>query len=169
MKGESRALDAASSIDLANGARGEIVDIVLHLEEPERDEGTREVTLHYPPAYILVKFASTKAGTLRGLEAGVLPIVRRVAAQPLTIYGVKVTIHREQLPITAAYAFTDHQAQGQTLRPVLVDMAKPPSGAITPFNAYVACSKSGWAGLDTLHMRRGLETVHDLSQRASAK
>lgn len=36
----------------------------------------------------------------------------------------------------------DHKAQGQTVAPVIVDLGKPPSGRLTPFNAYVALSRS---------------------------
>ncbi|KAL1709675.1 hypothetical protein EV121DRAFT_252694 [Schizophyllum commune] len=52
------------------------------------------------------------------------------------------TIHRRQLPITPAYAFTDYRAQGQTLPSVIVDIAKVPSGKLNLFNVYVALSRS---------------------------
>ncbi|KAF8527303.1 hypothetical protein JB92DRAFT_2698590 [Gautieria morchelliformis] len=55
--------------------------------------------------------------------------------------GRKATVHRRQLPLTAAYAFTDYKAQGQTLRPVIVDIGNPPSGGLNVFNAYVAISR----------------------------
>ncbi|KAF8478323.1 hypothetical protein JB92DRAFT_2601607, partial [Gautieria morchelliformis] len=44
--------------------------------------------------------------------------------------------------LTAAYAFTDYRSQGQTLPCVIVDIATPPTGGLTPFNAYVALSRS---------------------------
>ena len=52
-----------------------------------------------------------------------------------------MVVSRTQLPITAAYAFTDYHAQGQTIAPIIVDIGQPPTGAITPFNVYVALSR----------------------------
>ncbi|KAF8893443.1 hypothetical protein BD779DRAFT_1620513, partial [Infundibulicybe gibba] len=49
-------------------------------------------------------------------------------------------IHRRQLAITPAYAFTDYKSQGQTIKHVIVDLADPPSGKLSPFSAYVALS-----------------------------
>ncbi|TFK80876.1 hypothetical protein K466DRAFT_459022, partial [Polyporus arcularius HHB13444] len=49
-----------TDLDVANGARGEIIDIVLHPDEPPI--GTDPVvTLHHPPSYILVKLHRTRA------------------------------------------------------------------------------------------------------------
>ncbi|KIO03570.1 hypothetical protein M404DRAFT_145052 [Pisolithus tinctorius Marx 270] len=47
-----------------------------------------------------------------------------------------------QLLITPAYAFTDYCAQAQTLEHCMVNIGMPPSGQLTPFNAYVALSCS---------------------------
>ncbi|KAF9502972.1 hypothetical protein BS47DRAFT_1310416 [Hydnum rufescens UP504] len=49
-----------------------------------------------------------------------------------------------------AYSFTDYRAQGQTISFVLVDLAQPPSGRLTPFNTYVALSRS--SGRDTIRL-----------------
>ncbi|KAF8463787.1 hypothetical protein JB92DRAFT_2823948 [Gautieria morchelliformis] len=54
--------------------------------------------------------------------------------------GSKGTVQRRQLPLTA-YTFTDYKAQGQTLQPVIIDIARPPSGGLNAFNAYVAISR----------------------------
>ncbi|KAF8485528.1 hypothetical protein JB92DRAFT_2760948 [Gautieria morchelliformis] len=50
-------------------------------------------------------------------------------------------IRRRQFSLMAAYAFTDYKAQGQTLRPVIIDIGNPPSGGLNAFNAYVAISR----------------------------
>ncbi|KIL62628.1 hypothetical protein M378DRAFT_80921 [Amanita muscaria Koide BX008] len=63
-----------------------------------------------------------------------------------------VTITRRQLPLTPAYAFTDYRAQGQTIDCVIVDLGRPPTGKLTPFNAYVALSRS--SGRDTIRLLR---------------
>ncbi|KAI5986549.1 hypothetical protein EDC04DRAFT_2589632 [Pisolithus marmoratus] len=44
--------------------------------------------------------------------------------------------------MTAAYAFTDYQSQGQTISYVLVDIACLPSGTLNLFNLYVTLSRS---------------------------
>jgi len=43
--------------------------------------------------------------------------------------------------MTSAYSFTDCRSQGQTINPALIDIGPPPSGGLTPFNAYVALSR----------------------------
>lgn len=144
-----------TEIDLANGARGEIVDIVLHPDEPEYDRSQREVDLRYPPLYVLVKFERTRASQLLGLAEKVLPIRPWTFAQQLVLDGHKLRVQRVQLPLCAAYAFTDYRAQGQTIRPVLVDLARPPTGALTAFNAYVACSRA--VGRDMIRFIRPVD------------
>ena len=47
-----------------------------------------------------------------------------------------------QLPVTAAYAFTDYCSQGQTIQHVIVDIASPPTGTLNLFNLYVALYRS---------------------------
>ncbi|KAF8484114.1 hypothetical protein JB92DRAFT_2762661 [Gautieria morchelliformis] len=52
-----------------------------------------------------------------------------------------------QLPITAAYVFTDYRSQGQTIPYMIIDIAPPPSGGqLTLFNYYVALSRSSGQG-----------------------
>ena len=62
-----------TDLDLTNGARGEIVDIILwHPDEPPIVDAP-VVHLKYMPAYILVNL-SRRAAALGGLEANVIPI-----------------------------------------------------------------------------------------------
>jgi hypothetical protein len=68
------------------------------------------------------------------------PIIARFP--PISSIFLLITIDREQLALTAAYAFTDYKSQGQTMECVIIDLAKPPSGTLTSFNAYVALSRS---------------------------
>ncbi|OAX36187.1 hypothetical protein K503DRAFT_695564, partial [Rhizopogon vinicolor AM-OR11-026] len=44
--------------------------------------------------------------------------------------------------ITPAYAFTDYISQGQTISHTMIDIKTPPTGGLTPFNVYVALSRS---------------------------
>lgn len=104
------------------------------------------VKLKYLPKYILIKLSRTRATQLDDLGEGVVPI------EPIsTNYKIKVytkegkacqrTIKRLQFPLTAAYAFTDYWAQGQTIPYVIVDVASPPTGMLSLFNLYVALSQ----------------------------
>jgi len=136
-------INISTDLDVANGARGHAVEIVLDAREEISATQTEFYELQFPPTYILVRMIRTKAAVLDGLESGVLPII------PLTkTFSVvngnskKVTVTRQQLPITPAYAFTDYCSQAQTIDHCIVDLAKPPSGQLTPFNAYVALSRS---------------------------
>ena len=54
----------------------------------------------------------------------------------------KMSISREQLPMTPAYAFTDYRAQAQIIEYCVVDIGLPPYRQLTPFNAYIALSHS---------------------------
>ncbi|KAF8798283.1 hypothetical protein BYT27DRAFT_7055534, partial [Phlegmacium glaucopus] len=67
----------------------------------------------------------------------------------------KVKLERRQLAIVPGYAFTDYKAQGQTLAYIIVDIAKPPSGKLSPFNVYVALSRS--RGRQTIRILRDFD------------
>ena len=135
-----------TDLDVTNGARGEIVDIILHPDEPPiSDEPI--VTLRHLPSYILVKMNRTRATQLEGLEESTIPV--QVATRSFQIkvrkpggQYVTKTVRRRQFPMTAAYAFTDYRSQGQTIPYVIVDIATPPTGGLDLFNLYVALSRS---------------------------
>lgn len=57
--------------------------------------------------------------------------------------------------MTAAYAFTDYRAQGQTIPYVIIDIVKPPSGGLSLFNLYVALSRS--SGRSTIRLLRDFD------------
>lgn len=59
--------------------------------------------------------------------------------------------------MTSAYAFMDYCAQGQTIPYVVVDIAKPPSGHLTPVNMYVALSRS--SGQQTICLLREFDAT----------
>jgi hypothetical protein len=90
---------------------------------------------------VLFKPSRSSFPKLENLEEGVIPVFPAEASFFINgKNGTKIT--RRQIPMTAAYAFTDYKSQGQTLEHVIVDLAKPARGALTPFNAYVALSRS---------------------------
>ncbi|KAJ8587746.1 hypothetical protein M405DRAFT_934534 [Rhizopogon salebrosus TDB-379] len=51
-------------------------------------------------------------------------------------------ITRRQFPLSPVYAFTDFKSQGQTIEHVSVDIGKTTFFKLSPFNAYVALSRS---------------------------
>jgi hypothetical protein len=144
-----------TELDVANGSRAEIVGIGLHPEEVgfENDNCIQKLT--YPPSYILVKLLRTKMNPLAGLPPQVIPISPITKTFTISVGGNSLTVSRTQLPITPAYAFTDYRAQGQTIAPVIVDIGRPPTGALTPFNIYVALSRA--KGRDSIRLLRDFD------------
>ena len=63
--------------------------------------------------------------------------------------------HRCALWLIPAYAFTDFKSQGQTTNHVIVDLGKTVQFTLSPFNAYVALSRS--KGRDTIRLLRDFE------------
>ncbi|KAI0049248.1 hypothetical protein FA95DRAFT_1489493 [Auriscalpium vulgare] len=151
-------LNVQTDLDIANGVRGIIYAIILSEDEPEHTS-SRRVTLQYPPAYILVKLDRTRVPKLHGLPEHVVPIVPAQKTFQITLPDRRTgktrtsTVQRRQLPVTAAYAFTDYRSQGQTIPYVIVDIASPPVGSdLSLFNIYVALSRS--SGRDTIRLLR---------------
>ncbi len=150
-----------TDLDLTNGARGVIVDIVLDPEEPPIGEGP-VIHLQHLPLYVLVKMSRTRASRLPGLDPGVIPVqpmtsTMRIKLNTKTKTGAAMqrTVYRRQYPITPAYAFTDYRAQGQTLPYVLVDIVSPPTGGLNLFNVYVALSRS--SGRESIRLLRDFD------------
>ncbi|CEL58884.1 hypothetical protein RSOLAG1IB_12210 [Rhizoctonia solani AG-1 IB] len=132
-----------TELDIANGARGTVVRIITGSAN-ESDGGTGHIQdLSYPPICVLVKLWRTKAQKLPGLDEGVVPIVPIRTQFSLKLPKSKeLNISRQQLPLTPAYAFTDYRSQGQTIPYIIMDLATPPTGGLTPFNSYVTISRS---------------------------
>ena len=139
--------------DIANGARGKVVDIILDPRETVSEGST--VHLKYPPAYVLVKLDRSNGVHLDGLPEGVVPIAPIKKQFYILVGGKRKKVTRLQLPMTPAYAFTDYRSQGQTIEYVIVDIGRPPRGALTGFNAYVALSRS--SGRSTIRLLRDFE------------
>ena len=149
-------LNILTDMDVANGVRGVIEGIVL--DERERlmtVNDTHSIHLRYPPRYVLVRLARTKAPCLENLPQNVIPIVPVKKTFTITKNGTKTTVTRYQLPLTLAYAFTDYRSQGQTLEPVIVDIGPPPFGHLTPFNIYVALSRG--TGRNSIRLLRDFD------------
>jgi ATP-dependent exoDNAse (exonuclease V) alpha subunit len=139
-----------TDLDITNGARGEIVDIILHPDEPPIGNSP-VVHLQYVPSYVLVKLTRTRAAPLEGLQENVIPIEPAITTYRIKIqqdkgHTIQKTVRRRQFPMTAAYAFTDYRSQGQTLPYVIIDIGSPPTGTLSLFNLYVALSRSSGRG-----------------------
>lgn len=148
-----------TDLDITNGARGEIVDIVLHPDEPPINHGISVVSLKYLPVYILVKLSRSRISRLDGLDDYVVPVEPATTSYriqvPIAGQTVNRTVKRRQYPITAAYAFTDYRSQGQTIPYVIIDIATPPTGGLNLFNLYVALSRS--AGRESIRLLRDFD------------
>lgn len=146
----------STDADLANGARGEIVDIVLDPREDPSTTREAKVSLKYPPAMILFKPVNKVVIKFPGLSEGLIPLFPTESTFTIELpSGSKTTITRRQLALTASYSFTDYRAQGQTIEYVVVDLGKVPSGSLSPFNAYVALSRS--RGRETIRLLRDFD------------
>ena len=62
-----------TDLDVTNGARGGIVDIIVHPDEPPLGDDSI-VTLKYLPSYILIKMQQTCASQLNGLDEDIIPV-----------------------------------------------------------------------------------------------
>ena len=147
-----------TDLDITNGAKGVITDIVLHPDEPPFEPGS-VVVLKHLPAFILVKLDRTKTSRLAGLESGVIPVEPRKISMKFDVEDKGVIKScagsRRQFPMTAAYAFTDYRAQGQTIDMVIIDIARPPRATLSLFNLYVALSRS--SGTGTIRLLRDFD------------
>ncbi|KDN37091.1 hypothetical protein RSAG8_10366, partial [Rhizoctonia solani AG-8 WAC10335] len=116
--------------------------IIAESNEVERETGHCR-KLSRPPICVLVKLWRTKINKLQDLDEGVVPTVPIRNRFTLKLPNrTELTITREQLPLTPAYAFTDYRSQGQTIPYIIMDLATPPTGGLTPFNGYVTISRS---------------------------
>ena len=136
----------ATQADLANGSRGIIADIVLDARENvdcEQAEHDGVVNLRYPPALVVFEPYHHTFPKFPRLKEGQIPIFPQDLGFSISTTGKPHTkIHRRQYPLTPAYAFTDHKAQGQTLEYVIVDIGPVPEKfGISPLGVYVALSR----------------------------
>ena len=155
----------ATDIGLANGSRGSIIDIVLDGRETAGPNDITDGIVHlaYPPAMVVVKPSNSPPfETFVGLRAGEVPMFPTELKFDIGNKKEKIKITRRQFNLTAAYAFTDHKAQGQTLEYVIVDIGKLKTFPVNQFAAYVALSRS--RGRQTIRLLRDFDdrlfTIH---------
>jgi ATP-dependent exoDNAse (exonuclease V) alpha subunit len=147
-------MNIATESDLANGSRGVLTDIILDPREDIGDNCATTIRLVYPPVAILFKPLFGRDKVFPGLPRGTIPIFP--TRMSFTLQETKrVMVKREQFALTPAYAFTDYKSQGQTMECVIIHLAKPLSGTLTGFNAYVALSRS--RGRKTIRLLRDFD------------
>ncbi|KAG1847831.1 hypothetical protein DFJ58DRAFT_730013 [Suillus subalutaceus] len=147
----------ATTANLSNGSRGRVVDIKLDVREDgitDEDVAARKVFLHYPPALVILELNFCELPPLPGLGERQVPLTPEkfkftIGSSPST------TVTRRQLALTPAYAFTDFKSQGQTIEHVLVDVGRTTCFNLSPFNVYVALSRS--RGRDTIRLLRDFD------------
>ena len=130
-----------TDLDITNGARGIIADIILNPDEPPLGEGSMVMLKHLLEC-VLVKLSHTRVAALPGLDKGVIPIQRVSTKTQICVRRKTQTVTHTQFPITEAYAFTDYHAQGQTIPYIVVNIASPPTSRLSLFNLYIALSCS---------------------------
>jgi hypothetical protein len=149
-------LNIATEADLANGTRGTVQGFVLDPREENTtpdEKGT--IHLKYPPPVIYFKPDLHTNTVFEGIPDGIIPISPSMVRFSVDVDGKKMRLERRQLAIVPGYAFTDYKAQGQTMECVIVDISKPPSGALSPFSVYVALSRS--RGRKTIRILRDFD------------
>ena len=101
----------STDADLANGARGEVVDIVLNQwEDPSMVEGTN-VLLKYPPIMMLIKPVNKSKIKFPGLSAGLIPISPAESTFSIKLpLAAKTTITRRWIALTASYSLTNYRS-----------------------------------------------------------
>ncbi|KAK7024528.1 hypothetical protein VNI00_016203 [Paramarasmius palmivorus] len=130
-----------TDLDLANGARGTILDRVLHPDDPPISPEQDIIRLHRLLLYILVKLERTRIWKLDGLDEGVILIEPRQQ----TMEAVKRT---GSMP-------NSERVAEQTIVPVIVDIATPLGGSLNLCDIYVALSRS--AGRHSIRLLRDFD------------
>lgn len=146
--------NVSTSANLSNGSRGRVAEIVLDPREPAigvQAVEEKRAYLRYPPAIVILQLDFCELAPLPGLARNHVPLF------PIQckFTNDSTRISRRQLPLAPAYAFTDFKAQGQTLDHVLVDIGRTTCFALSPFNAYVALSRSH--GRDSIRLLRDFD------------
>jgi hypothetical protein len=147
----------AVKANLSNGSRGRISHISLDPREAPISSSAiaeKQCILRYPPALIILELDFCDISPLPGLKPKQVPLVPMESKFTIGSHpSLRVT--RRQLPLSAAYAFTDFKSQGQTIDHIVVDIGKTSNFALSPFNAYVALSRS--RGRDSIRLLRDFE------------
>src|SRR6267154_6634110 len=105
-----------------------VEDIILdpreHVSRGDlHDDDNGIIWLKYPPAMIVFKPLHYEFPPFPGMDPGLIPIFPSEVTFNIHYQNnPKTKITRRQYPLSAAYAFTDHKAQGQTIENVIVDI-----------------------------------------------
>jgi PIF1-like helicase len=143
----------ATDASLANGSRGIVKDVVLDPREEWQEAEEGVIWLKYPPAMILFEpYRKPTIDPLPGLLPNQVPVLPFEDSFYVGGKKKRTKVIRRQMPLTPAYAFTDHKSQGQTLGCVLIDIGYLSRFPVNAFAAYVALSRS--RGRHTIRLLR---------------
>jgi hypothetical protein len=100
--------------------------------------------------------------TFPGLRAGQVPMFPTELKFDIGSKKQKLKVTHQQFSLMAAYTFTDHKAQRQTLEYVIVDIGKLKTFPVNQFAPHVALSRS--CGRKTICLLRDFDnnlfTIH---------
>ena len=148
-----------TDLDLANGSRGIIVNIVLDPRERihqqvEDDPGIIE--LAFSPTTVILKLSRKPTfDAFPGLRPGEVPIFPFEDKFYIGSKAEGVTITHRQTPLTPVYAFTNQKSQAQMLGNVIVDIGILKCFPVNQFAAYVALSRS--TGRESIRLLRDFD------------
>jgi hypothetical protein len=148
--------NVAVELGIANGTEVIIKEVVPH---PNDIEGWRQmddqvVRLSRPPICVFVETMETN-DRIREFHPGKpqwFPIMTRTQRVQLPKdSGVGKTFIRTQIPLTHAFALSDHKVQGKGLPISILDLQKPPSGRFALENFYTMTSRTSvWINMAIL-------------------
>jgi len=147
----------STAANLSNGSRGRIADIILDPREDPIGQSAiqqRRSYLHYPPILVIIELDFCELPQLPGLPPRYVPL-SPISSKFTVESNPSIRVTRRQLALIPAYAFTDFKSQGQTIDHVLVDIGKTTCFGLSPFNAYVALSRS--RGRESIRLLRDFD------------
>jgi len=143
--------NVAVELGIANGTEVIIREVVPHSNDIEgwRQIHNQIVRLSQPPICVFVEPTDTSINSNREFRQGQprwFPIMTRTQrVQSPKDSGTTKTFMRTQIPLTHAFALSDHKVQGKGLPKSILDLQKPPSGHFTLENFYTMLSRtSDW-------------------------
>jgi hypothetical protein len=146
----------AVELGIANGTEVIIKEVVPH---PEDIEGWRQIEhqvvwLSQPPICVFVETKGTRDGTrqFHSRKPRWFPIMTRTQRVQLRKdSGGTKTFVRTQVPLTHAFALSDHKVQGKGLPISILDLQKPPTGRFALENFYTMTSRTSvWTDMAIL-------------------
>jgi hypothetical protein len=143
--------NVAVELGIANGTEVTIKEVVPHANDIQgwRQMRNQIVRLSQPPICVFVEPMDKTIVPNREFRPGQcqwFPIMTRTQRVPLPKdSGTTKMFMRTQIPLTHAFAISDHKVQGKGLPKSILDLQKPPTGHFSLENFYTMISRtSNW-------------------------